>query len=59
MANHKAWIDLPIVDKIQIIGKATHLIQNQFPYYLEMLMLIRKAERDGLFDDIKINNHGE
>ena len=57
MANHKAWMELPIVDKIQIIGKATHLIQNQFPYYIDILLLIQKAEDDGLFDDVKINNH--
>lgn len=57
MANHKAWLDLSIVDKIQLVGKVTHLLQNQFPYYIDMILLIKKAEEDGLFDNIKINNH--
>lgn len=59
MANHKAWIDLPIVHKIELVGKITHLLQNQYPYFLEVIDLINKAEEEGLFSDVVINNNGQ
>lgn len=59
MANHKAWVDLPIVHKIALVGKITHILQNQYPYYLEMLDMISKAEDDGIFSDVVINNTDE
>jgi hypothetical protein len=59
MANHKAWMDLPIVIKIELVGKIAHLLQNQYPYYLDLLDIISKAEDQGLFDDVIINNSNE
>lgn len=59
MPNHKEWMDLPIITKIELVGKVTHLLQNQYPYYLEIIKMLEEAEAYGLFNDVKINNKNE
>jgi hypothetical protein len=55
MANHKDWIDLPITQKIEMVGKLTHLLQNDVNSFKIFNTLIKKSELAGLFNDIKIN----
>lgn len=33
MANHQQWLDLTIIEKINIVGKLTHLLQNDLESY--------------------------
>jgi len=57
MANHKDWIDLPITQKIELVGKLTHLLQNDVNSFKIFNTLIKKSELAGLFNDIKINTN--
>ena len=59
MANHKAWMELSIIEKVEMVGKITHLLQNQFPYYITMKLMIDEANENGLFSEVKINNSNE
>ena len=56
MANHQEWQNLTIVEKIDLVGKITHLLQNDIISYQAFVAHIKLAELSGVFDEVKINN---
>lgn len=58
MANHQQWQELTIVQKINLVGKLTHLLQNDVKSYEAFKKWIEVSETLGLFDEVKINNEG-
>jgi hypothetical protein len=58
MANHQQWQELTIVQKINLVGKLTHLLQNDEKSYEAFKKWIEVSETLGLFDEVKINNEG-
>jgi hypothetical protein len=58
MANHQQWQDLTIIEKIDLVGKLTHLLQNELEFYNSFIKHIKVAEELGLFNEVKINNEG-
>lgn len=59
MANHQQWQELTIIEKIDLVGKLTHLLQNELEFYTSFKKHIQVAEELGLFDEVKINNNNE
>ena len=57
MANHNAWIELPINEKIDLVGKLTHLLQNDIISFVAFKTHIDICESAGLFNDVKINSN--
>lgn len=58
MANHQQWLDLTIIEKINIVGKLTHLLQNDIESFNNFKNWIEVSEALGLFNEVKINNEG-
>jgi hypothetical protein len=58
MANHQEWQDLTIIEKIDLIGKLTHLVQNDLDSFKAFKTWIGASELLGLFNEVKINNEG-
>ncbi len=58
MANHQQWQELTIIEKIDLVGKLTHLLQNELEFYNSFTKHIKVAEELGLFNEVKINNEG-
>jgi hypothetical protein len=58
MANHQEWQNLTIVEKIDLVGKITHLLQNDIISYNVFKAHIKLSELSGLFNEVKINNEG-
>lgn len=60
MANHQQWLNLTIVEKVDLVGKLTHLLQNDVISYQAFVTHIKLAELSGVFDEVKINkNEGD
>jgi hypothetical protein len=59
MANHQEWQDLTIIEKIDLVGKITHLLQNDIISYQVFKTHIKLIELAGLFDEVKINTTNE
>jgi hypothetical protein len=59
MANHQQWQDLTIIEKIDLVGKLTHLLQNDIISYQVFKAHIKLSELAGLFDEVKINTTNE
>lgn len=57
MANHNEWMELTILEKIDLVGKLTHLLQNDLQSFKEFKACIYHADKSGLFNDVKINDH--
>lgn len=57
MANHKEWIELTIIEKIDMVGKLTHLLQNDLSSYNLFKSQIKISELMGKFNEIKINKN--
>lgn len=55
MANHKKWMELTIIEKVDLVGKVTHLLQNDEESYDAFKKWVRASELLGLFNEIKIN----
>ena len=55
MANHEKWMELTIVEKIVLVGKVTHLLQNDLESYESFKKWVDASELLGLFNEIKIN----
>lgn len=58
MANHDQWLELTIIEKIELIGKVVHLIQNNASTFKMMQSIIKVETMLGTFNDIKINDNG-
>lgn len=57
MANHKEWMELTIIEKIDMVGKLTHLLQNDLSSYNFFKSQIKISELMGKFNEIKINKN--
>jgi hypothetical protein len=55
MANCKSWLELSLQEKIEMVGKMTHLVQNSDIGFREIQSILESAERVGWFKEIKIN----
>jgi hypothetical protein len=58
MANHQQWQDLTIIEKIDLVGKVTHLLQNDEDSFNAFKNWVGASELLGLFNEVKINNEG-
>jgi len=56
MANHQQWQDLTIIEKIDLVGKLTHLLQNDEKSFDAFKSWIEACDLLGLFNEVKINN---
>jgi hypothetical protein len=56
MANHQQWQNLTIIEKIDLVGKLTHLLQNDEDSFKAFKSWIDASELLGLFNEVKINN---
>jgi hypothetical protein len=55
MANCQSWLELSLQEKIEMVGKVTHLIQNSNVGFKAVLEIIQSAEAVGMFKEVKIN----
>ena len=55
MANCKMWLDLSLQEKIEMVGKVTHLIQNSNVGFTAIEQILISAETAGMFNEVKIN----
>ena len=55
MANCKMWLELSLQEKIEIVGKVTHLIQNSNVGFTAIEQILLSAETAGMFNEVKIN----
>lgn len=55
MANCQSWLKLSLQEKIEIVGKVTHLIQNSNVAFKAIEDIIKIAESVGVFKEVKIN----
>jgi hypothetical protein len=55
MANCKLWMDLSLQEKIIMIGKTTHLMQNDATGFEAIERILKNAEMKGIFDEVIIN----
>jgi len=58
MANHQQWLELTIIEKIDLVGKVTHLLQNDEDSFTALKNWVQASELLGLFNEVKINNEG-
>ena len=58
MANHQQWQELTIIEKIDLVGKLTHLLQNDEKSFEAFKNWIEACDLLGLFNEVKINNEG-
>jgi hypothetical protein len=58
MANHQQWQELTIIEKIDLVGKLTHLLQNDEKSFDAFKSWIEACDLLGLFNEVKINNEG-
>jgi len=57
MPNHNEWIELTIIEKIDMVGKLTHLLQNDLSSYKFFKSQIIISELTGKFNEVKINDN--
>jgi len=55
MANCKLWLDLSLQEKIEMVGKVTHLIQNSNVGFTAIEQILQSAEIAGIFREVIIN----
>ena len=55
MANCKMWLELSLQEKIEMVGKVTHLIQNSNVGFTAIEQILLSAETAGMFNEVKIN----
>lgn len=55
MANCNSWLELSLQEKIEMVGKVTHLIQNSNVGFKAVKEIIESAEAVGIFNEVKIN----
>lgn len=55
MANHEKWIELTIIEKVDLVGKVIHLLQNDLQSYEAFTKYVKFSELAGFFTEIKIN----
>jgi hypothetical protein len=55
MANCKMWLELSLQEKIEMVGKVTHLIQNSNVGFTAIEQILLSAEIAGMFKEVIIN----
>ena len=50
--NCKKWDELTVIEKVNITGKAIHLLQQDDKSFEAISSMIRHAENKGLFDKV-------
>jgi len=55
MANCTSWLELSLQEKIEMVGKTTHLIQNSNVGFTAIEQILQSAEFAGMFKEVKIN----
>jgi hypothetical protein len=55
MANCQSWLELSLQEKIEMVGKVTHLIQNSNVGFTAIEQILHSAELAGIFKEVKIN----
>jgi hypothetical protein len=55
MANHEKWIELTIIEKVDLVGKVIHLLQNDIQSYEAFEKYVKFSELAGFFKEVKIN----
>lgn len=55
MANCTSWLNLSLQEKIEMVGKVTHLIQNSNVGFDAISEILASAEAVGIFKEVKIN----
>lgn len=55
MANCNLWLELSLQEKIEMVGKMTHLVQNSNVGFKAIKEILESAEKVGLFKEVKIN----
>ncbi len=55
MANCKLWMELSLQEKIVMIGKTTHLMQNDATGFEAIERILKQAEIVGIFNEVIIN----
>lgn len=55
--NHKEWMDMTIIEKRDLVGKLTHLLQNDKASFNAFKKHIQEAESLGLLNQIKFNEN--
>lgn len=55
MANCNSWLELSLQEKIEMVGKVTHLIQNSNVGFTAIEQILHSAELAGMFKEVKIN----
>lgn len=55
MANHEKWIELTIIEKVDLVGKVIHLLQNDLQSYEAFSKYVKFSELAGFFNEVKIN----
>lgn len=55
MANCNSWLELSLQEKIEMVGKVTHLIQNSNVGFDAISEILASAESVGIFKEVKIN----
>ena len=48
------YSDLTIVEAYQLVGKAIHLLQNNSEAFKAISSMVRQAENNGEFDNVRI-----
>jgi hypothetical protein len=56
--NIERWQQLSLPEKWELIGKITHLMQNDEQGFDNCIELIKKAELNGIYSQVKFTNNG-
>jgi hypothetical protein len=56
--NIEKWRILSLPEKWELIGKITHLIQNDEHGFDNCMELIKQAELNGIYKQVKFKNDG-
>jgi hypothetical protein len=56
--NIERWQQHSLPEKWELIGKITHLMQNSEQGYDKCMELIKQADQDGIFSQVKFMNDG-
>ena len=53
--NCKNWLELSLQEKVLMIGKITHLVQNYETGFMAVDAIITAANHNGIFKEVLIN----
>ena len=56
--NIERWQQLSLPEKWELIGKITHLMQNDEQGFDNCIWLIKQAENNGIYSQVKFEHDG-